>query len=123
MYTYATELYSDCKPIAYQQDDDYYTDNNSQCTLRVRADSAKNIVQSQEFGVRVTLWDNKQLHFRFPDHKRGVVEYDHDKFFYQNCNCRQIIGCGGDVEKQTRAAPTLRASAPDMPAFDAADTA
>ncbi len=113
--TYATELFSECKPIEYEQDDEYFTDNNSQCTLRLRADSARNIVYSQPFGFKITLWDNLQLNFVFPSHKKAEVEFCFDKFFYQNCNCRQIVGCGGDVDNQTRAATTLRKDAPVMP--------
>jgi hypothetical protein len=115
--TYSTQLYSDCEPTYFKQDDDYYTENNSQCTLRVRSDTAENIVYSQPFGFKITLWNNIQLHFTFPTHKRAEVEYCYDKYFYQNCNCRQIVGCGGDVEARTRAAPTLRAAVPAMPAM------
>lgn len=114
--TYSTQLQSRCPPIAYEQDDDYFTDNNSQCTLRLRADTANNFVYSEPFGFHITLWDNTQLNFIFPGYKKADVEYCFDKYFYQNCNCRQIVGCGGDVEARTRAATTLRAEAPVMPA-------
>eukprot|EP00029_Vermamoeba_vermiformis_P011329 TRINITY_DN61_c0_g1_i1.p1 TRINITY_DN61_c0_g1~~TRINITY_DN61_c0_g1_i1.p1 ORF type:complete len:271 (+),score=92.90 TRINITY_DN61_c0_g1_i1:1236-2048(+) len=114
--TYPINLYSDCKPIAYEQDDEYFTDNNSQCTLRLRADSATNIVYTQNFGFKIILWDNCQLQFTFPNHKKAEVEYCYDKYFYQNCNCRQIVGCGGDTDARTRAATTLRTAAPVMPA-------
>lgn len=117
--TYATQLNANCKPTAIEQDDLYFTDNNSQCTLRVRADSASNIVYSQQFGFKITLWDNTPLNFVFPAYKKTEVEYCNDKFFYQNCNCRQIVGCGGDVASQTRAAKSLVKADPVMPAMPA----
>ncbi len=89
-FTFTTEradFYSNRKPFYKGQRDEFRTFKNSSCTVRSRADSAGNYLNSQPFRSVLAWNSGPQLEFIFPANIQVTVYYYPGTNYYSQCPC------------------------------------